>query len=117
MKTTDGTTWIDTGFSTFTGAALSSIYAVSSTKAYAVGPIGSVAKLDGTFWTDISSSIPAAYQSYNFTGVSVATKTHPLVDTTVIAGTTARFTAAASGTPAPTVKWQVKTSSAHFRNL
>jgi hypothetical protein len=71
MQTTDGSTWSDSGFSTFRGGALSSIYAVSSTKAYAVGVIGSVAILDGGFWTDISSTIPAAYQSYNFTGVSV----------------------------------------------
>ena len=71
LQTTDGSTWNDTGFSTFGGGALSSIYAVSSTKAYAVGVIGSVAKLDGTSWVDISASIPAEYRSYNFTGVSV----------------------------------------------
>jgi len=71
MKTTDGTTWTDSGFSA--GGALSSIYAVSSTKAYAVGLIGSVAKLDGTSWVDISSTIPAEYRGYNFTGVSVFT--------------------------------------------
>jgi photosystem II stability/assembly factor-like uncharacterized protein len=71
MQTTDGNTWSDTGFSSNIGGALSSIYAVSSTKAYAVGVIGSVAILDGGFWTDISSTIPAEYQSYNFTGVSV----------------------------------------------
>lgn len=71
LKTTDGSTWSDSGFSTFGGGALSSIYAVSSTKAYAVGVIGSVARLNGGSWVDISSTIPAEYQSYNFTGVSV----------------------------------------------
>jgi len=69
MQTTDGITWTDSGFSA--GGALSSICAVSSTKAYAVGVIGSVARLNGGSWVDISSSIPTAYQSYNFTGVSV----------------------------------------------
>lgn len=71
MQTTDGNTWSDTGFSSNIGGALSSIYAVSSTKAYAVGLIGTVARLNGGSWTDISSTIPAEYQSYNFTGVSV----------------------------------------------
>jgi len=71
MQTTDGSTWLNSGFSTNIGGALSSIYAVSSTKAYAVGVIGSVAILDGGFWTDISSTIPAEYRGYNFTGVSV----------------------------------------------
>jgi len=71
MQTTDGNTWSDTGFSSNIGGALSSIYAVSSTKAYAVGVIGSVARLNGGSWVDISSTIPAEYQSYNFTGVSV----------------------------------------------
>ena len=71
MKTTDGITWTDSGFSA--GGALSSIYAVSSTKAYAVGVIGSVARLNGGSWVDISSTIPAEYQNYNFTGVSVFT--------------------------------------------
>ena len=75
LQTTDGSTWSDSGFSTFGGGALSSIYAVSSTKAYAVGVIGSVAILDGGFWVDISASIPTAYQNYNFTGVSVFTAT------------------------------------------
>jgi photosystem II stability/assembly factor-like uncharacterized protein len=70
LKTTDGTTWVDAEFVGI-GGGLSSIYTVSSTKAYAVGVLGSVAKLDGTSWVDISASIPAAYQSYNFTGVSV----------------------------------------------
>jgi len=70
MQTTDGTTWIDAGFSG-NGGGLNSVYAVSSTKAYAVGVIGSVARLNGGSWVDISSSIPTAYQSYNFTGVSV----------------------------------------------
>jgi len=69
MKTTDGTTWTDSGFSA--GGALSSIYAVSSTKAYAVGLVGSVTRLNGTSWVDISSSIPTEYRGYNFTGVSV----------------------------------------------
>ena len=75
LQTTDGTTWSDSdsGFSTFGGGALSSIYAVSSTKAYAVGVIGSVAKLDGTSWVDISANSPAEYRGYNFTGVSVFT--------------------------------------------
>ena len=73
LKTTDGSTWLNSGFSTNIGGGLSSIYAVSSTKAYAVGVIGSVAKLDGTSWVDISANIPAAYQGYNFTGVSVFT--------------------------------------------
>lgn len=72
MKTADGTTWVDAGFVGI-GGGLSSIYTVSSTKAYAVGVLGSVAKLDGTSWVDISANIPAAYQSYNFTGVSVFT--------------------------------------------
>ena len=71
MQTTDGNTWSDTGFSSNIGGALSSIYAVSSTKAYAVGLIGTVARLNSSGWTDISANIPAAYQSYNFTGVSV----------------------------------------------
>ena len=71
MQTTDGSTWLNSGFSTNIGGALSSIYAVSSTKAYAVGVIGSVARLNGGSWVDISSTIPAEYQSYNFTGVSV----------------------------------------------
>ena len=71
LKTTDGSTWLNSGFSTNIGGGLSSIYTVSSTKAYAVGVIGSVAKLDGTSWVDISASIPAEYQTYNFTGVSV----------------------------------------------
>jgi len=71
LKTTDGSTWLNSGFSTNIGGALSSIYAVSSTKAYAVGLIGSVAKLDGTSWVDISSTIPTEYRGYNFTGVSV----------------------------------------------
>jgi photosystem II stability/assembly factor-like uncharacterized protein len=73
MKTIDGSTWLNSGFSTFGGGALSSIYAVSSTKAYAVGVIGSVARLNGGSWVDISSTIPAEYQNYNFTGVSVFT--------------------------------------------
>lgn len=73
MKTTDGSTWADTGFSTLSGGALSDIYAVSSTNAYAVGVFGAVAKLNGSGWADISSSIPAEYQGYNFTGVSVFT--------------------------------------------
>ena len=72
MKTADGTTWVDAGFVGI-GGGLSSIYTVSSTKAYAVGVLGSVAKLDGTSWVDISANIPAAYQGYNFTGVSVFT--------------------------------------------
>ena len=72
MKTADGTTWVDAGFVGI-GGGLSSIYTVSSTKAYAVGVLGSVAKLDGTSWVDISASIPTEYQSYNFTGVSVFT--------------------------------------------
>jgi hypothetical protein len=71
MQTTDGSTWLNSGFSTNIGGALSSIYAVSSTKAYAVGVIGSVARLNGGSWVDISSTIPAEYQNYNFTGVSV----------------------------------------------
>lgn len=71
MQTTDGNTWSDTGFSSNIGGALSSIYAVSSTKAYAVGLIGTVARLNGGSWVDISSTIPAEYQNYNFTGVSV----------------------------------------------
>lgn len=53
------------------GGGLSSIYAVSSTKAYAVGVLGGVARLDGSGWLEISGNIPAEYQSYNFTGVSV----------------------------------------------
>jgi len=73
MQTTDGNTWSDTGFSSNIGGALSSIYAVSSTKAYAVGLIGTVARLNGGSWVDISSTIPAEYQNYNFTGVSVFT--------------------------------------------
>ena len=73
LQTTDGSTWRDMGFVTNNKGGLSSVYAVSSTKAYAVGLFGTVAKLDGTYWTDISSNIPAAYQSYNFTGVSVFT--------------------------------------------
>ena len=73
LKTTDGSTWLNSGFSTNIGGGLSSIYAVSSTKAYAVGVLGSVAKLDGTSWVDISANIPAEYQTYNFTGVSVFT--------------------------------------------
>ena len=72
MKTADGTTWVDAGFVGI-GGGLSSIYTVSSTKAYAVGVLGSVAKLDGTSWVDISASIPAEYRGYNFTGVSVFT--------------------------------------------
>ena len=72
MKTADGTTWVDAGFVGI-GGGLSSIYTVSSTKAYAVGVLGSVAKLDGTSWVDISASIPTEYQTYNFTGVSVFT--------------------------------------------
>ena len=71
MQTTDGSTWSDSGFSTSMGGGLSSIYAVSSTKAYAVGVLGGVARLDGSSWTDISANLPAEYQSYNFTGVSV----------------------------------------------
>ena len=71
LKTIDGSTWLNSGFSTNIGGALSSVYAVSSTKAYAVGVIGSVAKLDGTSWVDISASIPDEYKNYNFTGVSV----------------------------------------------
>ena len=71
MQTTDGSTWLNSGFSTNIGGALSSIYAVSSTKAYAVGVIGSVARLNGGSWVDISSSIPTEYRGYNFTGVSV----------------------------------------------
>ena len=72
MQTADGTTWVDAGFVGI-GGGLSSIYTVSSTKAYAVGVLGSVAKLDGTSWVDISASIPTEYQTYNFTGVSVFT--------------------------------------------
>ena len=73
MKTIDdGVTWVDTGF-LGRGGGLNSVYAVSSTKAYAVGVVGSVAILDSSGWVDISSSIPAAYQGYNFTGVSVFT--------------------------------------------
>jgi photosystem II stability/assembly factor-like uncharacterized protein len=71
MQTTDGSTWSDSGFSTSMGGGLSSIYAVSSTKAYAVGVLGGVARLDGSGWLEISGNIPAEYQSYNFTGVSV----------------------------------------------
>ena len=71
LQTTDGSTWRDMGFATNNKGGLSSVYAVSSTKAYAVGVIGSVAKLDGTSWVDISASIPAEYRGYNFTGVSV----------------------------------------------
>jgi photosystem II stability/assembly factor-like uncharacterized protein len=70
LKTTDGSTWLDSGYSG-NGGALSSIYAVSSTKAYAVGLVGSFARLDSSGWVDISATIPTAYRSYNFTGVSV----------------------------------------------
>ena len=70
LQTTDGSTWRDMGFATNNKAGLSSVYAVSSTKAYAVG-FRTVAKLDGTYWTDISANIPAEYQNYSFTGVSV----------------------------------------------
>lgn len=84
MKTTDGITWADTGFSSNIGGALSSIYAVSSTNAYAVGVIGTVAKLNGSGWSDISINIPVEYQGYNFTGVSVFT-TIPVPEPSTIA--------------------------------
>lgn len=84
MKTTDGSTWTDTGFSSNIGGALSSIYAVNGSKAYAVGVIGTVAKLSGSGWADISSTIPAAYQTYNFTGVTVFT-TIPVPEPSAIA--------------------------------
>ena len=71
LQTTDGSTWRDMGYVSNNGGGLSSVYAVSSTKAYAVGLFGIVAKLDGASWVDISANIPAEYQSYSFTGVSV----------------------------------------------
>ena len=77
MQTTDGVTWVDTNFSSLSTGALTDIYAVSGTNAYAVGVFGTVAKLNGSGWSDISINIPVEYQGYNFTGVSVFTVPEP----------------------------------------
>jgi len=58
----------------------------------------------------------------NFTGQAYTIITPPAVTTqptniTVITGTTASFTAAASGSPVPTVQWQVSTDGTNWSDI
>ncbi len=100
---TNGTTWTNISGATSTTYTVTATAAMSSNQYRAV-------------FTD------AASLTANTTAATLSVLSAPVVTTnpaaqTATAGGTASFTAAASGTPAPTAQWQVSTDGSTWNNI
>ena len=89
--------------------ATSTSYSITTTAAMAGNQYRAV-------FTD-SSGLTAATTAAMLTVISAPAVTANPSAQTVTPGTTASFTAAASGTPAPTVQWQVSTDGSTWNNI
>ncbi|MBE7184515.1 MAG: autotransporter domain-containing protein [Methylobacterium mesophilicum] len=92
----------------FGGAAAQSYVVNSATQITAVTPSGQAGTSDVSVTTPGGTATLASAYTYVVLTAPAAT-TQP-ADQTVAVGATATFTAAASGSPAPTVQWQVSTN-------
>jgi len=111
----DGSTYLGTvQFTSSDGSArLPADYTFAATDAGAHTFSGAVTLnmigTDNLSVADVFQASNAGSAAINVLGSAPLVTANPS-DTTVIAGSTATFTAAATGTPAPTVQWQVSTN-------
>ncbi|NCU11270.1 MAG: autotransporter domain-containing protein, partial [Sphingomonadaceae bacterium] len=116
--TITGTNFTGTSAVTFGAAAAPSFTVNSATSITATSPAGT-GTVNVRVTTGGGTSATAAANQFTYAAAALAPSvTANPANAVVIAGNTASFTASASGTPAPTVQWQVSTDSgASFSNI
>ncbi len=102
--TITGTGFVDGSTVSFGASAATNVVVQSPTSITATDPAGASGPVDVTV-TDAGGT-SAASAADTFTYVSAPAITTQPSSVSVVVGQTATFTAAASGTPAPTVQWQ-----------
>ncbi len=107
---------VNTGSGGFTDLSDTGVYTGSSTGTLTI--TGATSAMNGyqyeaVFTNSVSSATSSAAELTVETATAPSVSTQPTAQTALTNGT-ATFTAAASGTPAPTVQWEVNTGSGTF---
>lgn len=114
--TINGTGFVDITQVSFGTVPATSFTVVSNTQIVATVPAESAGTVDITV-TKTAGGVSDTSAADTFTYGTVPSVTSQPNSQTVTTGSTVTFTAAASGSPSPTVQWQVSTNGITFSNI